>query len=120
MLLGAELRALGPKHAVPVPEVPVASLPELPWHAVTEPVPDSRPSGATFDVVFVNRTAGPVEVCWRSPDGSLKSYGRIAKDEDRRQSTRPGAVWIIRDEREQTLGHFVVGDRSSRAVIPAP
>jgi arylsulfatase A-like enzyme len=116
-----EMRALRPKNAVPVPTVPVASLPELDWHAVNEPVPPSRPDGATFDVVFINRRAAPVELCWKGPDDAVKSYGSIAKGAERRQSTRPGAVWLVRHpETKEMLGHFLVGDRTARAIIPAP
>jgi arylsulfatase A-like enzyme len=115
-----ELRALGPKNAVPVPSVPVVSLPDLPWHPASEPAPPSKPDGAAFDVVFINRRATPVELCWVSSDGGLKSYGQIEANGRKRQSTRPGAVWLIRDGKQQPVGHFIIGDRASKATIPTP
>lgn len=116
----AELRALAPKNPVPVPQVPVASLPALKWHPAGEPVPPSKPDGGTFDVVFINQHTQPVELCWMPPTGEPKSYGQIPANKQKRQSTRPGAVWIVRDSSQKPLGHFQIGDRSSKAIIPAP
>lgn len=115
-----EMRKLAPQNAVPVPAVPVASLPILPWHPAAESVPPSKPDGGTFDVVFINRRGEPVELLWMSPEGMPKSYGGIAPGAQKRQSTRPGAVWMIRDATQQALGHFRIGDRTSKALIPAP
>jgi hypothetical protein len=96
------------------------SLPDLPWHPASEPAPPSKPDGAAFDVVFINRRATPVELCWVSSDGGLKSYGQIEANGRKRQSTRPGAVWLIRDGKQQPVGHFIIGDRASKATIPTP
>ncbi|MSU49619.1 MAG: iduronate-2-sulfatase [Opitutus sp.] len=114
----AELRSLAPVGAVPVPEIRVESLPELAWQPVTaNPVPPSKPDGNTFDVVFINRTSSPVELCWMDPIGGFTSYGAVVPNAPRRQSTRPGSVWMIRDEQNRPLGYFEVGDRSARAEV---
>ena len=115
-----EMRKLAPRQAVPVPPVPVASLPELKWHPAAEPVPPSKPDGGPFDVVFINRRADPVELLWMSREGKPKSYGGIEPGAQKRQSTRPGSVWMIRDATGKVLGHFQVGDRTSKAILPAP
>jgi arylsulfatase A-like enzyme len=114
-----ELRALAPKNAVPVPEVPVVSLPELQWHPSDKPAPPSKPDGAVFDVTFINQRPDPVELCWMTPTGEPMTYGSILADGQKRQSTRPGAVWLIRDARQQPLGHFIIGDRAAKALVPA-
>ncbi len=116
----AELRALAPRNPVAMPEVPAMSLPGLKWYPAGGPVPVSKPVGGTFDVVFINERAQPVDLLWLSPDGTPKSFGTIRSKTQKRRSTRPGAVWMIRDASQNTLGHFLVGDRSSKAVIPAP
>lgn len=115
----AELRALAPKDPVPVPQVPVASLPGLKWHPADDPVPPSKPDGGTFDVVFINERAQPVELLWSSPKGTTKPYGTLKPGMPKRLSTRPGAVWIVRDAAKEPIGYFQVGDRASKAVIPA-
>ncbi len=43
----------------------------------------------------------------------------LVMDKMKRQQTRPGAVWMVATpNEEQRLGHFVVGDRAARAVVP--
>ncbi len=114
----AELRALAPQDPVPVPPVPVTSLPALTWLPAGGPMPVSKPDGGNFDVVFVNGRTEPVELWWLSTDGQSKSYGIIQPGKEKRQATRPGVVWMIHSPGQQPLGHFVVGDRSSKALIP--
>ena len=42
----------------------------------------------------------------------------LASGQRKRQSTRPGAVWLITDVSDEPIGYFPVGDRPARAVIP--
>jgi len=114
-----ELRALAPKDAVPMPEMAITTLPALPWHPASKKAPPSKPDGSTFTVHFVNESPNAVELCWMPPTGEPKSYVQIASKGTKVMSTRPGAVWLIRDANKKPLGHFRVGDRKSRAVIPA-
>ena len=76
------------------------------------------PDGNPFQVVFINRSSSVVKLQWMDPTGKPKPYGEIAAGNRKRQQTRPGAVWLITDESDQPLGHFVVGDRTAQAVIP--
>ena len=75
--------------------------------------------GNTFEVVFINRSARAVELFWMDLDGGQKSYATIAAGKQQRQSTRPGAVWMIADGKSgNPIGYFEVGDRAARAVVP--
>lgn len=113
------LRALGPKDAAPLAAVPVVSLPALAWHPASEgKPPSSRPEGNPFEVVFHNTRKRPVELFWVGPDGAAKSYGLIPPAGTRRQQTRPGAVWEIRERTGDRLGFAVVGDRASKVEVP--
>lgn len=115
----AGLRARGPKSFAKFVEASLASLPALGWVAASdEPVPGSRPDGNTFEVVFVNERAEAVLLWWMDREGKPRPYGRIAPNGKRRQRTRPGAVWSVTDAKENSLGHFVIGDRKARAVVP--
>ncbi len=116
----AELRALAPENPVPVPETPVVSLPSLKWHGAEEPVPVSKPDGGSFKVTFINEHPEAVELFWVAPGGGDKSFGQIAPKAEKNLTTRPGAVWLIRDLSGKSLGHFQIGDRAAKAVIPAP
>ncbi|MAF67485.1 MAG: iduronate-2-sulfatase [Planctomycetes bacterium] len=115
----AGLRALAPTTFAPLVRPRVGSLPRLSWRRADKtPPPASRPDGPSFDVVFINERKTPVKLSWVNREGESKLYGTIAAGKRRRQRTRPGAVWQITDQTDQPLGHFIVGDRSARAVVP--
>ena len=116
-----ELRGLGPKKFAEKIPPSMKALGSLKWRpAAKGAAPPSKPDGATFGVVFINRTEQPVELFWMDRQGKPKSYGIIGVGKKREQSTRPGAVWQIAEpETGGALGHFIVGDRRAKAVIPA-
>ncbi|MBP85924.1 MAG: hypothetical protein CMJ64_04275 [Planctomycetaceae bacterium] len=96
------------------------SLTKLKWHTATaKPTPASKPDGDPFLVVFINRSKATVKLHWVDQSGTPRSYGEVATGKRKRQQSRPGAVWLITDESDQPLGHFIVGDRTAQAVIPA-
>jgi arylsulfatase A-like enzyme len=114
-----ELRDLGPKKFAPKVAPSVKSLPKLSWQpAKKSDAPASKPEGNPFSVHFINRREQTVELCWMDLKGNPKSYGLIEPGKTRAQQTRPGAVWLIRSESGDALGHFSVGDRTSQAIIP--
>ncbi|MCH7919837.1 MAG: sulfatase-like hydrolase/transferase [Planctomycetes bacterium] len=114
-----ELRALGPKtFAARVPPKD-ESLPRLKWRTVGQsPAPASKPDGAPFEVVFFNQRANSVNLFWMDRAGVPKPYGGIASGSRKRQSTRPGATWLITDARDKPLGYFVIEDRTAQGIIP--
>lgn len=90
----------------------------------SSPPPSSLPIGSRFQVEFDNQTDAPVFLYWRDQKNGVKLYGKIDTGAQRRQYTRKGAVWMITkkqiklsDDQWRELGHFVIGDGSSRAVI---
>lgn len=117
----AELRKLGPQEFAPKIPPSTKALGALTWRpAAKGAAPPSKPDGSTFGVVFINKRDQPVELFWMDREGKPKSYGIIAAGKKREQSTRPGAVWQINTPKTgEPLGHFVVGDRRAKAVIPA-
>ncbi len=102
-------------------EPSVQSLAKLTWHPATaEDPPASKPDGNPFPVHFINKQRQAVELFWMDREGQPKSYGSIGAGQTKTQQTRPGAVWSIGNiESDQKLGHFVIGDRTAQAVIPA-
>lgn len=116
----AELRNLGPKKFAPRKEASITALPGLRWRSIKKaPTPASKPDGNPFSVAFINRRKSAVELFWMDRQGNPKSYGMIAPGKSKWQQTRPGAVWQIADTKNsKALGHFSVGDRKSKAVIP--
>lgn len=116
----AELRKLAPTKFAPRKEASIAALPGLRWRSIKKgPTPASKPDGNPFSVAFINRRKAAVELFWMDGKGKPKSYGMIAPGKNKWQQTRPGAVWQIADAKNgEALGHFAVGDRKSKAVIP--
>lgn len=113
----AKLRALAPTKFAPLVEASLASLPTLKWQRGAGPA--SKPDGNSFAIIFVNQRPKPVELFWVDRQGMPKSYGVIPSGEQKSQMTRPGAVWQIAPSvEERAFGHFVVGDRKAKAVIP--
>jgi len=115
------LRGLAPQKFAQASGASLSSRPALEWRPLKAgtKVPPSRPDGGTFDVVFVNRSDRDVELFWMDSSGGRKPYALIKSGKSYRQSTRPGAVWMIADgQTGKGLGYFEVGDRSARAVVP--
>ncbi len=98
----------------------VESLPKLKWHAVRDsPAPASKPDGNKIDIVFNNQSGQPAKVFWMNRQGQPKPYGTLEAGWRKPYSTRPGAVWLITDSDDTSLGYFVVGDRGAQAIIPS-
>ncbi|MBI1247982.1 sulfatase-like hydrolase/transferase [bacterium] len=115
-----ELFEHAPKVFAAKPTPSVASLNKLAWIADSgEAVPPSRPDGSPFDVFFINQSKNSVKLSWIDREGKPKYYATIPSGNRRSQQTRPGAVWAITTQDDKPLGHFKIGDRSSRAIIPA-
>ncbi len=113
------LRQLAPTTFAAKVAASVASLTKLPWHSADGAAPASKPDGSPFDVVFINQSKKPVVLNWMDRTGRPKSYGTIAAGKQKRQQTRPGAVWMIAGTNNQPLGHFIVDDRMAQAIIPS-
>ncbi len=114
------LRTRGPQSFAEKKAPSIASLPALPWSSIAdESPPPSRLDGGQFDVVFINQSEAAVRLVWIDPQGKQKHYADIASGAQKSQHTRPGAVWLITNDRSQSLGFFQVGDRKAKATIPA-
>ncbi len=114
----AGLRAYAPTTYAKYVPASDASLPQLKWHAGNS-TPASKPDGDMFEVVFTNNRKDPVKVYWMDRRGKRKPYGTLQSGWRKPYKTRPGAVWLITDADENPLGHFVVGDRTAHAIVPA-
>lgn len=80
----------------------------------------ARPStrtGPETEIIFENRLDREVEVFWLDDQGSRQSYGKIAPRGRKAQHTFSGHVWLVADERGETLAVFEAADRPDNAVI---
>ncbi|WP_206028498.1 sulfatase-like hydrolase/transferase [Thalassoroseus pseudoceratinae] len=114
------LRQLAPTNFAVAPKPTIDALQKLAWHPLKpgKLAPVSRPDGNRFDVVFINRSERTVSLWWMNRAGEPKPYGKIEVGKQLRQKTRPGAVWMIRDDNGKNLGYYRVGDRTAKAIIP--
>ncbi|WDQ17818.1 sulfatase-like hydrolase/transferase [Rhodopirellula sp. P2] len=114
-------RSIAPTEFAKRIEPSVKSLAKLSFHPIDDgAAPPSKPAGNKFPVHFLNQQRDPVELCWMDEEANPKPYGTIQPGQTQTQSTRPGAVWMVREPATgKPLGYFRVGDRTAQAVIPA-
>ena len=113
-----KLRAKAPKEFAPYVRPKDSALPELTFHHITtESAPVSKPDGNPFDIIFSNGYEVTVKLFRVGTGGELEPHDTIAPGEKVRQKARPGDVWLAAGPSGQSLGYFVVEDRSARAII---
>jgi dipeptidyl-peptidase 4 len=84
--------------------------------------PENRPrpttrTGPESGITFDNRLQHEVEVFWLDTEGRRQSYGTIGPRGRRFQHTFGGHVWLVADDRGDTMAVFEAGDRPEVAVI---
>jgi arylsulfatase A-like enzyme len=115
-----KFRTLVPENFSPLIKAKITSLNKLRWvDATDKPTPPSKPDGGTFNVHFINQRESPVNLFWVDGEGKTVERGSIEAGKTKAQRTKPGEVWQINARNGRILGHFVVSDRESQAVIPA-
>lgn len=112
------------KAAASAAPVAFESRPALTWHrADGKPLPPSKPAGEPVSVTFINARPDAAELIWFGTDGSRKTYATLKQNETFSIGTRPGAVWLVRDAKQQPLGHFIIETKpgnTAKAIIPKP
>ncbi len=77
----------------------------------------STRTGPETELVFVNQSAGEVELFWLDSSGQRRSYGKLAAGEERRQHTYAGHVWLVADRDGKTLALFQADEQPDEAII---
>jgi hypothetical protein len=114
-----ELRSLAPKEFATFVAATPMSLIQLAWHPASEgPAPASQHDGGNFDIFFFNERSAPVVLYKMSEEGEPLRKGEVAAGVMSKQRSGPGEIWEVRDASGMPLGHFVVDDRTARAMIP--
>ena len=91
----------------------------LTWIPASAGKPSRSTTGSNSAIVFENKSGKKVKVYWISYRGEKKLYGEITPGKTLRRNTYSDSRWLITDENDKPLGHFVVGESEARAVIPA-
>jgi len=96
-----------------VPKGPLEWIP-----ASKEEATASLPGVATT-VTFKNESGRRVKVYWVSYKGERQQYGdELQPGATFKQTTYSNATWLITDENNKPLGHFISGPYDATAVIP--
>jgi len=100
------------------PVGPIKLLKWIPWTGTDAKIPRSRWAGVSTTVIFENKSKRRVKIVWVGYKGKHNSYGQLDPGETHGQGTHAGNTWLITDEKDQPLGHFIAELQISRAVIP--
>ena len=92
--------------------------------------PEARPrpslrNGLETKITFDNQRDEAAEIFWIDEQGSRRSYGKVAAHGRKEQHTYGGHVWLVADDRGETIAVFEAADEPDVAVIrgehpPAP
>lgn len=98
---------------------PPEKIVPLKWIAATgQSLPKSK-TGSNLAIIFENKSKRTVKLYWVSYSGPLKLYGTLASGATRRQNSYSQATWLVTDENDKPIGHFITGSANVyRAVIP--
>ncbi len=77
----------------------------------------SRRSGRETSITFINRTKKDVEIYWIDSQRQRKHYTTLAADEQHRQHTFAGHVWLVTDKDEIILATFMAEEEAADAII---
>jgi hypothetical protein len=97
---------------------PVKQLVPVKWVAAGSEIPPKSNSGSNTEVIFENKSDQRVKVVWIGYDGKPRLYHELNPGETKRQNTYANNTWLITDESDKPLGHFLIGPDVARAVIP--
>ncbi len=84
--------------------------------AEQRPRPTTR-NGPETHIAFVNKLSEPVEVFWLDDQGEKQSYGTVNPGARRDQHTYSGHVWLVANQKGDTLGVYEATDAEGLAVI---
>ena len=105
-----------------IPRGPVGPPKLLKWIPSTgsdAKLPRSRWTGGSTTVIFENKSKHRVNIVWIGYKGKRQPYGQLDPGQTRGQGTHAGNTWLVTDEKDQPLGHFIAEPQISRAVITA-
>ncbi|MHC4203539.1 MAG: DPP IV N-terminal domain-containing protein [Planctomycetota bacterium] len=77
----------------------------------------SRRTGKETSITFINRTDKDIEIYWIDSERQRKHYATIAADDQHRQHTFAGHVWLVTDKDGETLVTFMAEEEAADAII---
>jgi len=117
-------RAFFRKHLLgiesPNPNTGKSSRPteKLGWTELAEGSPPRSLDGSSTEIHFKNDSKERVKIYWVTFGGGLKLYGKLNPGGTRNQNTYSDAIWLITDDKDNSLGYFRATGKIGKAVIP--
>ncbi|MFT4637528.1 MAG: dipeptidyl-peptidase-4 [Verrucomicrobiales bacterium] len=78
---------------------------------------DSRSTGGSTEITFVNKLDRPITYFWIGDPKSPTAYGDVDPGKEAAQHTYAGHVWMVKDANERLLGVFEATQSPGTAVI---
>ena len=98
---------------------PPVKLVDLKWVAATTVSPPRSGNGGNTSINFENKSGKKVKLYWVGFDGNRQLYAEIATGATRMQNSYGNHTWLITDEKDVPLGHFICASVQCKGVIPA-
>ena len=92
---------------------------DLKWIPASTVTPPRSRNGSNTAIHFENKSGKKVKVYWISYEGNRQLYAELTPGATRRQNTYLNNTWLITDEKDNALGHFICVSGEGLAVIPA-
>jgi hypothetical protein len=97
---------------------PPAKKVDIKWNPAGTVGPPRSQNGPNTAIHFENKSGRKVKVFWLKYTGGLQLYGELNEGDTRRQNTYAGNVWVITDEKDNRLGHFISVKDDGLAIVP--
>ena len=75
-------------------------------------------AGIRTKIIFEYKSGRRVDMGWIGYNGSPKPYGELAPGACFQRNSYSNTTWLITDENDKPLGHFISGSYQAHAVIP--
>jgi arylsulfatase A-like enzyme len=117
----AEMRALAPKHIAPVHETqPGVEAFKAERELAPTPGPPASASKASekpVDLLFLNKKQNPVQLAWLDETAVQHLSASVAGASHHLVHTQSGQTWLLLDEHDKVIGHFIAPEEPAHVVI---
>ena len=106
------------KKMLALTEQELIEIVQLNWIPAGGAAPPRSTLGEATTITIKNTRAQMVKLYWVEYEGALLHYADIAAGATLKRGTFSDATWVITDEKEKPLGHFIATVKPSQVDIP--
>lgn len=112
----SSFRKKAPQNGVPAPGKTTTNLPLVKLTQEGSP-PPSKTGTRSVALQIRNSSDEHLALFWITPDGTRKSFGKIAKASNRLLKTKAGHTWLLETSDGESLGHLTLPIAGARLVV---